>query len=1025
MTVVEVSRETLDAEDILLLFLASYDARTARGAPLSSKAKRQALELFSNKLPGTDAAVIKSIVSEQLIPLLEQADRAFEWYFDGLVGPMKDLLSPSVSWSGSSDAAVLLRLLDLLYDRIDASRQVSFDWMTSNHRRIFGNTLFSLLSNAALKSGVAASGSRSSVEKWIPLAKHFPIEGALRTLLLAIGVEEAHSLDLSFPQNLFADETNLIPIVSCLDENAHPQFRRKALSSTLLIMRKSKNSSSSKRDHQAGAEAEKSFVDVALDLVKLKDFAEFADLFTQILQTSSLAAFGDSLPDLVIATSENIQNGDLSMIETNSAFFITTLMHIGKNNGSRSFDVADAVFDIIDKVDSGTAGQLSGSLHFLGPNAKKAALKHLDKIVALTLKGDQSGNALMATLLTAENADYFRSYIGDFLTASDPMIALRVLGAFFQQTDLFATHMADLLALLQNKMAGATASTIIVNVVKADPTVYSTPEKLMPIVNAFKSPTSTSMVLGPYKLGLFQIYGAVAGASLEGSKLCTPLIISELSSILAETGPRDPNTGTVLSILLQPLSTVAKEYPGVLNQYEPVLDRLQSDPAGKVSPARDVLENVMNALHGVSLQSLAGKLSASMKSLGINPDDPFFDAVEESLKKEGVKEYDCMLSYKSVMQSTVIRIRDSLVARGFTVWLDLEQMSGNVYGKMADAVLGSKVIIPCLSSSYETSGNCKRELGFAADQTRNGKKIVPVRLDDGPFTWTALITSGLLYTYIGSHELTDLATWEGAMNGLAHEVSIIVGPRGEKAAQAASDAEFRKAVEKSMENEEREEYDCMLSYKLSSISKFFSDIIRSWSQQKAVMTIHDALVKRGLSVWIDLEEMSGNVYGRMADGVLGSKVVVPCISSTYESSGNCKRELEFAYEQVPNGKRILPITFDKGPFTWTQEIISKASETIAIDLAELEVPKKLNELMDELAMCISREVERASSRVYKNEVVEKVESGVASSDQFSLLEKRVAELEDTVTRQRELLDQQSAMLQRIYKFLDIKFESLE
>ncbi|KAI8846559.1 hypothetical protein BC829DRAFT_264225 [Chytridium lagenaria] len=85
-------------------------------------------------------------------------------------------------------------------------------------------------------------------------------------------------------------------------------------------------------------------------------------------------------------------------------------------------------------------------------------------------------------------------------------------------------------------------------------------------------------------------------------------------------------------------------------------------------------------------------------------------------------------------------------------------MAGNVYGKMADAVLGSSVVCPCLTAAYEASGNCKRELGFAADQTRFFKKIVPIRLEPGPFTWSALITAGLLYTEITQRQ-TGRARW--------------------------------------------------------------------------------------------------------------------------------------------------------------------------------------------------------------------------------------------------------------------------
>ncbi|KAJ3101650.1 hypothetical protein HDU96_009909 [Phlyctochytrium bullatum] len=185
---------------------------------------------------------------------------------------------------------------------------------------------------------------------------------------------------------------------------------------------------------------------------------------------------------------------------------------------------------------------------------------------------------------------------------------------------------------------------------------------------------------------------------------------------------------------------------------------------------KGVVKALSNEVRGLSMEKMFKQMEGSFKQLGIDPTDPFFGAVKEALDKDELMSFDVMLSYNWSHQPTVIRIRDSLMDRGLRVWLDLEQMAGNVYGKMAEAVLGSNVIVPCLTAAYEASGNCKRELGFAADQTRFGKKIVPVRLENGPFTWSALITAGLLYTQITDRELADAAAWDAAMDGLAREI---------------------------------------------------------------------------------------------------------------------------------------------------------------------------------------------------------------------------------------------------------------
>ncbi|KAI9208490.1 TIR domain-containing protein [Polychytrium aggregatum] len=139
--------------------------------------------------------------------------------------------------------------------------------------------------------------------------------------------------------------------------------------------------------------------------------------------------------------------------------------------------------------------------------------------------------------------------------------------------------------------------------------------------------------------------------------------------------------------------------------------------------------------------------------------------------------FDLMLSYQWSHQETVKKIRDSLKARGLSVWMDLDCMAGNINDAMYDGVVSSRVIVPCLTAAYEASYNCKKELNFADAEK---KPLVPVRLDRGPFTWSAIITSGLLYVDLchpnGSDSEaapmldTDSAWWNSKMDMLAREI---------------------------------------------------------------------------------------------------------------------------------------------------------------------------------------------------------------------------------------------------------------
>ncbi len=70
----------------------------------------------------------------------------------------------------------------------------------------------------------------------------------------------------------------------------------------------------------------------------------------------------------------------------------------------------------------------------------------------------------------------------------------------------------------------------------------------------------------------------------------------------------------------------------------------------------------------------------------------------------------------------------------------------------------------------------------------------------------------------------------------------------------------------------------------------------NWKHKDTVKIIHSHLVKRGYKVWIDMEQMSGNVADRMAEAVENSAAVLICVSSKYKESANCRQEAEYALE---------------------------------------------------------------------------------------------------------------------------------
>ena len=73
-------------------------------------------------------------------------------------------------------------------------------------------------------------------------------------------------------------------------------------------------------------------------------------------------------------------------------------------------------------------------------------------------------------------------------------------------------------------------------------------------------------------------------------------------------------------------------------------------------------------------------------------------------------------------------VKARLVARGFDVWLDIDQMKGDIQDAMADAVTQSSAVIVLVTKTYKESGSCKSELTFANTQK---KKVIPLLAETG------------------------------------------------------------------------------------------------------------------------------------------------------------------------------------------------------------------------------------------------------------------------------------------------------
>ncbi|XP_072051221.1 uncharacterized protein [Amphiura filiformis] len=109
-----------------------------------------------------------------------------------------------------------------------------------------------------------------------------------------------------------------------------------------------------------------------------------------------------------------------------------------------------------------------------------------------------------------------------------------------------------------------------------------------------------------------------------------------------------------------------------------------------------------------------------------------------------------MISYQWDAQKRMLLLRDELIRAGFDVWMDVDQMEGNMDERMAEAVEQASVVLVCFSKKYQESANCKKELQYAASER---KHIVPLKYEDyKPSNWLGLLINSLLYYEVHTNE---------------------------------------------------------------------------------------------------------------------------------------------------------------------------------------------------------------------------------------------------------------------------------
>jgi hypothetical protein len=110
----------------------------------------------------------------------------------------------------------------------------------------------------------------------------------------------------------------------------------------------------------------------------------------------------------------------------------------------------------------------------------------------------------------------------------------------------------------------------------------------------------------------------------------------------------------------------------------------------------------------------------------------------------GEKKFDIMISYSHKDKVLCKQLYEELTKSGYRVWIDFDQMHGNVMDTMAQAIEQSHTVIICMSEEYRKSNYCRAEAHYAFQRQR---KIVPVLLQKHykPDGWLLFLIGQLIY----------------------------------------------------------------------------------------------------------------------------------------------------------------------------------------------------------------------------------------------------------------------------------------
>ncbi|CAF3358013.1 unnamed protein product [Rotaria sp. Silwood1] len=126
----------------------------------------------------------------------------------------------------------------------------------------------------------------------------------------------------------------------------------------------------------------------------------------------------------------------------------------------------------------------------------------------------------------------------------------------------------------------------------------------------------------------------------------------------------------------------------------------------------------------------------------------------ELTEKNDETMFDIMISYSHKDKLFCKQLYDELIKIGYRVWIDFDQIHGNVMDAMAQAIEKSNIILICMSEQYRRSNYCRAEANYAF---RRRTRIIPILLQEHyqPDGWLLFLVGQLLYVDFTKYEFLE------------------------------------------------------------------------------------------------------------------------------------------------------------------------------------------------------------------------------------------------------------------------------